>query len=442
MKQIVTGKCVDYTHDGQGVVKTSNRIIFVPSLLLDEEAEIEIQYKKKDFDVGKIKKITKFSKHRIEPKCKCATACGGCCFQNLKYKEQLKLKYNLASETLKRIGGINHNITKIYGMDDPYYYRNKIQVPFGYDKQNRLVYGFYKIKSHDIVAFDECVIQNKVHVEILKNIKQLMLDMKIPAYNEDSESGIIRHVLIRHAVVTNQTMVVVVVSSLRFYSKSNFVKALIKACSNINTLVFNENPRKTNVILGNKEEVAYGKGFIIDEILGTKFKISASSFYQTNHDQCEVLYSLALKEAEVNKDDIVMDAYSGIGTIGLIFSKYVKEVDGVDVVKSAIEDARHNIKLNDIKNAKYYCEDISKFNLNKEYSLIIVDPPRKGLDEEFINQLIKRAPKKIIYISCNVSTLARDLKTLGSKYIIKSINLVDMFPHTYHIESIVSLIRR
>ncbi len=439
MKQIITGKCVDYTHDGQGVIKTNNRIIFVPSLLLDEEAEIEILYKKKDFDVGKIKKIIKFSKHRIEPKCKCATACGGCCFQNLEYKNQLELKYKLAKETLRRIGGINFSITKIYGMDDPYYYRNKIQVPFGYDKQRRLVYGFYKIKSHDIVPFDECVIQDKVHIEILKTIKQLMLDMKISAYDEDKEQGILRHVLIRHAKATNQTMVVVVVSTLRFYSKSNFVKALLKACSNINTIVFNENSRKTNVVLGNKEEVAFGKGYIIDELLGVKFKISSMSFYQTNHEQCEVLYNLALKESNVTKEDTMLDAYSGIGTIGLIFSKYVKEVDGVDIVSSAIEDAKSNMKLNGITNAKYYCSDMKDFMMSKQYSLIVVDPPRKGLDEEFLNLLIKAKPNKITYISCNISTLARDLKILAKHYSINSINLVDMFPHTYHVEGVVSL---
>ena len=179
MKAIIEGKCVDYTHDGQGVVKVNNRVVFVPSLLIGEVAEIEILYRKKDFDVGKIKRIIKFSEDRITPKCQCATACGGCSFQNLNYKKQLELKYNLAKETLKRIGGIDLPITKIYGMDEPYYYRNKIQIPFGYDKQKRLVYGFYKFKSHDIVPFKECVIQDKVHINILSTIKKLMLDKNI-----------------------------------------------------------------------------------------------------------------------------------------------------------------------------------------------------------------------------------------------------------------------
>ena len=439
MKEIIEGKCVDYTHDGQGVVKVNNRVVFVPSLLIGEVAEIEILYRKKDFDVGKIKKIIKFSEDRITPKCQCATACGGCSFQNLNYKKQLELKDNLAKETLKRIGGIDLPITKIYGMDEPYYYRNKIQVPFGYDKQKRLVYGFYKFKSHDIVPFKECVIQDKVHINILSTIKKLMLDMNIKAYNEDDGSGVLRHCLIRVAKKTNQVMVVLVVKSLNFPSKNNFIKALINECNEINTIVLNENPRKTNVILGNKEKVVFGKGYIIDELLGIKFKISSKSFYQVNHSQCEVLYDLALKEANVNSNDVMLDAYCGIGSIGLIFSKFVKCVDGVEIIPEAIKDAKENIKLNNITNAHYFCSDINNFVINKHYDLMVIDPPRKGIDDKFMNSILKLKPTKIVYISCNVSTLARDLKILSKLYKIQSINLVDMFPHTFHIESVVSL---
>lgn len=439
MNNIITGKCVDYTFDGQGIVKIRDRVIFVPALLKDEEAEIEILYRKKGFDVGKIKKILKFSDKRITPKCPCATACGGCSFQNLDYQEQLKLKFNYAKETLKRIGGIDKKISDIHRMNEPYYYRNKIQVPFGYDKQNRLVYGFYKFKTHDIIPIKECVIEDKVHVEILKTIKDLMLSMKILAYNEDLNKGIIRHVLIRHGKVSKETMVIIVVTTLRFNSKNNFVKELIKKCPGIKTVVFNENPRKTNVILGNKEQIAYGRGFIFDTLLDTKFKISPKSFYQVNHDQCEVLYSLAFKKAELKKSDTILDAYCGIGTIGLIASKFVKEVDGVEIVNDAIKDARENIKLNNITNGNYICGDAKNYMLKKKYDVIFVDPPRKGLEPEFLNALLKSGCKKIVYISCDVATLARDLKLLKEKYSIDSIDLVDMFPHTFHVETVCSL---
>jgi 23S rRNA (uracil1939-C5)-methyltransferase len=327
-------KCVDFTFDGQGLAKDeNNRVIFVPSLLIDEEAEVEILYKKKDFDVGKIKKITKFSEFRINSKCPCSTSCGGCSFQNLEYSKELEYKKKVAVQTLSKIAGVDARKANIYGMDEPYYYRNKIQVPFGYDKQKRLVYGFYKIKSHDIVPITECAIQSKEHVEILKAIKDLIISMRLRAYDEDTGHGTFRHVLIRVGKVTKEVMVVLVVKDAKFASRHNFVKALIEKCPNIKTIVLNENPRKTNIILGNKEEILYGPGFIYDYLLGVKFKISSKSFYQVNHDQCEKLYSLAISKAELKKSDVILDAYCGIGTIVLIASKHVKSVDEVEVVE-------------------------------------------------------------------------------------------------------------
>ena len=433
---------MDFTFDGQGLAKDdNNRTYFVPSLLIGEIADIEILYHKKEFDVGKIKKIIKFSPFRITPKCPCATSCGGCCFQNLNYEKELEYKKNVALNTIKSIAKIDAANAEVYGMKEPYYYRNKIQVPFGYDKQKRLVYGFYKFKSHDIVPISECVIEDKAHVKILKTIKELMPSFKIDAYQEDFQKGLLRHVLIRVGKVSKEIMVVLVVSSLRFPSKKNFVKALTEKCPEINTIVFNENPRKTNVILGEKEEIAYGKGYIFDELLGVKFKISSKSFYQVNHDQCEVLYSLAIKKANLNKEDIVLDAYCGIGTIGLIVSKNVKEVHGVEIVKDAIKDAKENAKLNNIKNATFLCKDASDYLVDSKFDCVFVDPPRKGLDSKFLNSLIKSKIKKIVYISCDVGTFARDINILQTYYNIKSIDFVDMFPRTYHIET-VSLLER
>lgn len=433
-------KCVDFTFDGQGLAKTSsNRVVFVPSLLIGEEAEVEILYRKKDFDVGKIVKILKFSKDRILPVCKCATSCGGCCFQNLKYEKQLEYKKAVAQQTIKKIGKIDTKISHIYGMDDPYYYRNKIQVPFGYDKQHRLVYGFYKFKTHNIIYNEECVIEDKAHISILKNIKVLLEKFQIKPYDEDKRTGILRHVLLRVGKVTKEVMVVLIVNEKSFKNKNQFVKELIKLNPEITTIVLNENSRKTNVILGNREEVLYGPGFIYDYLCGLKFKISSKSFYQTNPIQTEVLYNLAISKAELSKNDVVLDAYCGIGTIGLIAAKHVKEVVGVEIVKEAIIDAKNNAKINNISNSQHICADCSDYMLDKKFDVVFVDPPRAGLDNKFINALMKNNPKKIVYVSCDVATLARDLEILKSKYNIKSIDLVDMFPHTRHVETVAYL---
>jgi len=438
-------KCIDFTYDGQGIAKINNKVVFIPSLLKDEEADIKILYRKKDFDVGKIVKITKFSKFReLHPLCPIYSSCGGCSFQNLKYEKELKYKKELAISTLKSIAKINDkkllNNIKIYGMSNSWtYYRNKIQVPFGYDKQNRLVYGLYRFKSHDIVPINECVISSKEHVEILRSIKKLMLDMDIKAYNEDLRTGVIRHVLIRVAKVTKEIMVVIVVNEKSFKNKRNFIKELVSLNKEITTIIFNYNDKKTNVILGEKEEVVYGKGYIYDYLLNIKFKISSKSFYQINHDQCEKLYTLAIKEAKLNKEDNVIDAYCGVGTISLCVSKHVNSVYGIEIVKEAINDAKENAKINNINNVIFETKDAKNIKFNPKYNIIFLDPPRKGLEKELINNLIKSNIKKIVYISCDVGTLSRDLIYLKEKYQIESINFVDMFPRTYHIETVVAL---
>lgn len=442
MKEIIKVKCVDFTFDGQGLCKSNGRTVFVPSLLIGEEAEVEILYRKKEYDIGKITKILTFSPFRITPLCKCATACGGCSFQNLDYDKEIEYKKEVAINTLKRVGNINVGNPSIIKADNPYFYRNKIQIPFGYDKQNRLVYGMYRFKTHDIVPLEECVIEDKVHVKILKTIKKLMLSMKIDAYDEDKRKGILRHVLIRVGKVTREVMVVLVVNNRIFPSRNNFIKELVKEVPEITTIILNLNNRDTNVILGEKEEVLYGKGFIYDELLDVKFKISSKSFYQVNHDQCEKLYSLAISKANLKEDDEILDCYCGIGTIGLIASKYVKSVFGVEIVEDAIKDAIENAKINNIKNCKFVVGDAKDLMLKKAFDCVFVDPPRKGLEKTFVKQLINSHPKKIIYISCDVGTLARDLSILKDYFKIESIDFVDMFPRTYHIETVASLSKK
>lgn len=435
----VLGKCVDYTFDGQGIVKHDSRVIFVPGLLKDEEAEIEIIYSKKDFDIGKITKITKVSPYRIQPKCKVATSCGGCCFMNLDYDEQCRIKQERVEQTISKITKIPAKIEHFYKMNNPYFYRNKIQVPFQYDKQRRIVYGFYKIKSHDVVYNPECAIQDKAASSILKTIQKLMIGFKLEPYNEDIRRGLIRHVLIRTGYYTHQVMVVLVTTNDMWKGKNNFIKELLSFHPEITTVVQNINTRDTNVILGDKDFVLYGKGYIEDYLLDTKFRISAKSFYQTNPVQTEKLYSIAIEKANLKTNDILLDAYCGIGTIGLIASKHCKKVVGVEIIPEAIRDAKLNAKINGIENVEHFCLDAADYTVNNKFDVVIVDPPRKGLDERFLFSLIKAKPSRIVYVSCDVATLARDLFKLKEVYNIESINCVDMFPHTAHVECCVSL---
>ena len=266
-----------------------------------------------------------------------------------------------------------------------------------------------------------------------------MLSMKINAYDEDKDEGILRHVLIRVGKVSKEIMVVLVVKEKQFKNKGVFVKELVKLNPEITTVIYNYNERRTNVILGEKEEVAYGRGFIFDSLLGINFKISSKSFYQVNHGQCEKLYSLAISKAHLTKEDEILDAYCGIGTIGLIASKYVKNVLGVEIVKEAIEDAIQNAKLNNIKNAIFIVSDAKDVMLKKAYDCVFVDPPRKGLDPKFLKGIMNSHPKKIVYISCDVGTVARDLSILKKNYNIESIDFIDMFPRTFHVETVAYL---
>lgn len=439
MGNIIKGICIDYTHDGQAVVKDNGIPIFVPGLLIGEEADIEILYNKKSFKVGKIKKIYKMSKDRIAPRCPVSTACGGCCFQNLSYEKQLEYKKNKVLQAFSRIAGIDIDVENTIGMENPYNYRNKIQIPLKKDRTGKIVSGFYKAKSHDIVAVESCAIEDERATAILKTIKKLMKDMNISPYDEDRRTGIIRHVLIRTSAHYDEVMVVLVTNIETFPSRSNFVKELVKECK-ITTVVQNINKRDTNVILGFKEFILYGKGFINDSLCGVNFQISSKSFYQVNPVQTEVLYGKAIEFADLRKNDNILDAYCGIGTIGLIASKHVESVTGIEIVPEAIDDARLNAKNNHILNAKFLIGDASDYMIKQKFDCVFVDPPRKGLDEKFLSTLLRAKIKKIVYVSCDPATLARDVKLLSDLYRVEKVQPVDMFPFTYHVETVVALV--
>ncbi len=438
------GKCIDLSFEGKGVVKTLYGVCFVDGLFPGEEAYIQINYKRAGSFFGKVTKLNKKSPDRIQPRCGVCTACGGCQFQQLAYPAQLEYKTNKVKDAFRRHLGKEFDVLPCIGMDDPYNYRNKIQVPIGRDPHGHIVTGFYRSGTHKIVPIDECHIEDKRAGLILKEIKSLIKQFRYEPYNEDTRTGIFRHILIRTSYHYDEIMVTLVTNADEFKGKNNFVKELIKRVPSIKTVVQNINTRDTNVILGEKERVLYGTGTIKDSILGVDFIISSKSFFQVNPVQVEKLYSRAIEAAKLTKDDEVFDAYCGIGTISLIASKQCKSVLGVEIVNEAIKDAVKNAKLNKIENAKFICGDAGETleklaNEDTHFDCVFVDPPRKGLDEKFINSLLRVKPKKLVYVSCDPETLARDINILSKEYKINSIQPVDMFPMTFHVESVCYL---
>lgn len=443
-KEVITGTCVDLSSEGKGIIKDDGRVIFVDGLFIGEKAEIETQYTRAGVYFGKVKTLIEKSKDRISPKCNVCTACGGCQFQQLSYSAQLAYKTNKVKNDLEHIANIKCDVNPCIGMENPYNYRNKIQIPVGLNRYRQIVTGFYKAMTHEIIPIEKCYIEDERASSIIKDIKRLMPDFDLRPYNEDTGEGELRHILVRTSLNRKEIMVVLVMNCYTFAGRNNFAKALVKLHPEITTIVQNINIRQTNVILGNKEEVIYGPGFIKDVLCGLIFKISSKSFYQINPSQCEKLYNLAIENAHLSKTDVVLDAYSGIGTIGLIAAKSVKEVISVEIIEDATRDAVTNARVNDVKNIRFINGDASNYLLkakenNQKLDVIFMDPPRTGSTERFLDAVVEILPKKIIYISCDPSTLSRDIKILSNKYSVAYVQPVDMFPQTFHVETIVLL---
>ena len=443
-KEVITGTCVDLSSEGKGIIKDDGRVIFVDGLFIGEKAEIETQYTRAGVYFGKVKTLIEKSKDRISPKCNVCTACGGCQFQQLSYSAQLAYKTNKVKNDLEHIANIKCDVNPCIGMENPYNYRNKIQIPVGLNRYRQIVTGFYKAMTHEIIPIEKCYIEDERASSIIKDIKRLMPDFDLRPYNEDTGEGELRHILVRTSLNRKEIMVVLVMNCYTFAGRNNFAKALVKLHPEITTIVQNINIRQTNVILGNKEEVIYGPGFIKDVLCGLIFKISSKSFYQINPSQCEKLYNLAIENAHLSKTDVVLDAYSGIGTIGLIAAKSVKEVISVEIIEDATRDAVTNARVNDVKNIRFINGDAGNYLLkakenNQKLDVIFMDPPRTGSTERFLDAVLEILPKKIIYISCDPSTLSRDIKILSNKYSVAYVQPVDMFPQTFHVETIVLL---
>ncbi|SHJ76192.1 23S rRNA (uracil1939-C5)-methyltransferase [Hathewaya proteolytica DSM 3090] len=371
--------------------------------------------------------------------CKVSHRCGGCQLLDMPYEEQLKMKHDNVSKLLNGL----FTVESIIGMESPFNYRNKVHAVFTEDKFNNIISGVYEEGTHKVVPVDSCCIEDKEADEIIVSIRKMMKSFKMKPYNEDTKDGFLRHVLIRKGFHTGEIMVVLVISSIVFPSKKNFIKELLKLHPSITTIVANVNNKKTSMVLGDREEVLYGKGYITDSLCGRTFRISPKSFYQVNPVQTEILYNKAIEFANLTGRETVIDAYCGTGTIGLIAAKTAKQVIGVELNPDAVKDAITNAKINDIKNTRFYNADATEFMMNmaskgETVHVVMMDPPRSGSTEEFINAVAKLSPKTVVYISCNPETLARDLKTFKNKgYKAEKAEAVDMFPMTGHVESII-----
>ncbi|MBO6259395.1 MAG: 23S rRNA (uracil(1939)-C(5))-methyltransferase RlmD [Lachnospiraceae bacterium] len=373
--------------------------------------------------------------------CPVGKKCGGCIYTGMPYEEQLKLKHKKLVGLLGKYG----EVKPVIGMQDPLFYRNKVHHVFSWEK-GKVKNGIYAEGSHRVIPVKECLIEDRKSQEIIKTIEKLVVSFKIKVFDEDTGYGLLRHVLIRRGFKSGEIMVVLVVADRMFPGKNNFIKVLRKEHPEITTVVMNINREKTSMVLGEREDVAYGPGFIKDELCGYHFRISSKSFYQVNPVQTEVLYGKAIELAGLKGDETVVDAYCGTGTIGLIASKYAGKVIGIELNPDAVRDARKNAKENKVDNAEFIkgdagdcMERMAAEGLKTD--VLFMDPPRSGSTEKFLKSVLKIAPERIVYISCGPESLARDLKllTAGKKYTVKAIQPVDMFPQTEHVETVVQL---
>ncbi|PKM49157.1 MAG: 23S rRNA (uracil(1939)-C(5))-methyltransferase RlmD [Firmicutes bacterium HGW-Firmicutes-7] len=438
----------DLNVDGDGVGKIDGYTLFVPGAVPGDRVYVKIVKTNKNYGYARIEEIIAPSQDRCTPSCNVASKCGGCQLQHIKYNAQLEFKKNKVEQTLKRIGGFEDiKVLPTIGMENPDFYRNKAQYPVGEDVHGNIQIGFYANRSHRIVPIETCKIQNEKNDQVIEAVRNYMVDNGVKAYIEETHKGLIRHIVTRYSKHKNVLQVTLVINGRNIPKQEELIKRLTKL-EWIEGILLNINCEKTNVILGKETKVIYGKRHIIDTIGDVMYRISPTSFYQVNPVQTEKLYQTALNYAQLTGEEIVWDAYCGIGTIALYLANKAKHVYGVEIVPEAIEDARYNMELNKIENAEFFVGEAEEV-IEKKYQegiiadVIVVDPPRKGCDQKLLDTMINMKPKRVVYVSCDPATLARDVKVLAEGgYEIVEVQPVDMFPHTVHVETIVKLERR
>ncbi|MEG1410008.1 MAG: 23S rRNA (uracil(1939)-C(5))-methyltransferase RlmD [Terrisporobacter sp.] len=446
--KIYTVEIVDIGQGGVGIGKFEGFTVFVDGGLVKDKINVKIMKSKKNYAVGEIVEIIEPSPYRVERKCsKELQNCGGCQIQELDYKEQLNVKTNEVKQVISRIGKLDDVVIHdALGMEEPFRYRNKAQFPI--QKVNGVpVIGFYKKKSHDIIPTDQCIIQHDVNDKIIKIIKTYIRAYKVSIYDEKTHTGVLRHLVTKVGFTTKEVMVVLVANGRKLPYLNELASVLKENIPGFKTLVVNVNRDKTNVILGQENRIIYGDGKINDYIGDLVFEISSLSFFQVNPVQTEVLYNKALEYANLGENDTVFDIYCGIGTISLFLAKKAKKVYGIEIVDEAIKDAKINAKLNNLDNVEFSvgkAEEVvpKMYKQGKRGNVVVVDPPRKGCDEKVLDTIVSMQPDRVVYVSCNPSTLARDLNYLHERgYKCQEVQPVDMFPHSVHIENVALIVK-
>lgn len=441
----------DIGSDGAGVGKADGFILFVKDAIPGDHVRVKIMKMKKRYGYARLMELIAPSSDRVQPHCPVAKQCGGCQIQAMSYKKQLDFKENKVKNNLQHIGGLDlrsFEMEPICGMEEPLGYRNKAQFPIGRDKNGKIVAGFYAGRTHSIIANTNCSLGVPENEQILKKVISWMEKYHIEPYDEVNNRGLVRHVLIRFGFTTKEIMVCLVINGRRL-PKYQELSDSLHELSGMTSITANINTDRTNVILGKEIILISGKPYIEDYIGDVKYRISPLSFFQVNPIQTRNLYGKALEYAGLTGNETVWDLYCGIGTISLFLAKKAKKVYGVEIVPAAVEDARNNARINGIENAEFYvgkAEEVLPEKYEKEgikADVIVVDPPRKGCDEALLDTVVKMQPKRVVYVSCDSATLARDLKYMGERgYEVVKAKAVDMFPMTVHIETCVLLQRR
>ena len=436
----------DYTSEGQGVAKIEGCAVFIPNAIVGEKCLVRIEKAQKTWAAGKISELLEKSPHRVNRECPVAKLCGGCDFWHMDYEEESRLKADRVKQALNRIGGENLEQVSILSAPTCYGYRNKAQYPVS-SKKNRVFAGFFRAGTHQVVENDRCLILPEEADEVKKIVIDYVNHYRVSAYDEAAHKGLLRHIYVRRGAVSGQVLVCLVVNGRKLPHTEDLIRRL-QAVPGFTSLVLSVNTKPGNTILGEEFITLYGPGYIEDTLCGLNFRLSPRSFYQVNHHQAQRLYDAAISQAEITKNDLVLDLYCGVGTITLAMAKAAGKVIGVEVVEQAVKDAKENALRNGIENAEFFCGDAGKAALDLEEKgirpdVIVVDPPRKGLNADTIEALDRMSPRRIVYVSCDPATLARDVALLKERgFVLKNAQASDLFPRCAHIESIVCLCRQ
>ena len=441
--QIYEAVVTDYTAEGQGVAHIEGCAVFIPNAIAGEKYKVRIELARKTWAAGKIVEILEKTPHRVNRECPVAKLCGGCDFWHMDYEEEARLKADRVKNCLNRIGGENLEAVPILAAPTCHGYRNKAQYPVA-EKKGRAYAGFFRAGTHDVVENDRCLILPAETDRVKAAVMDYVNQFRVSAYDETAHRGLLRHIYVRRGAVSGQILVCLVVNG-RSIPKAHELVARLKKIPGFTTLVLSVNTKKGNAVLGDEFINLHGPGFIEDTLCGLTFRLSPRSFYQVNHHQAQRLYEAAISQAEITKNDTVLDLYCGVGTITLAMASAAGKVIGVEVIPQAVEDARDNAKRNGIENAEFFCGDAGQAALELERKgikadVVVVDPPRKGLNADTIEALSRFAPRRIVYVSCDPATLARDVALLKERgYVLKNAMAADLFPRCSHVESIVCL---